>query len=241
MYLHAANPRPLASFKSVALALPLALALGCVSEPSAKPLPGNLLVGAQADNGGIPEAERMTDGLVPVEGDFWDTGITARFGSPEAQITWDLGAKKSIAAALVQGDNNDVYILSVSDDGKTFRPLWQAQPESGAGMRLRQTTLKDSARYVRLTATGGDSLFSVGEVAIFSEAPSGWPNMKITRAEGTTADKVADASASWGISLGVFAAAVVILVLLSRRTRPATQPPAAPETPAPPPAEPPAA
>lgn len=241
MHSHAANNRLRASL----LVLPLLpLALACVSEQAATPLPGNLLAGAKADNAGIPEAERMTDGLVPVEGDFWDTGITARFGSPEAQITWDLGEKKPIAAALIQGDNNDVYILSGSDDGKTFRPLWQAQPENGAGMRMRHTTLKEAARWIRLSATGGDSLFSVGELAVFSEAPAGFPNLKLTRAEGTTADKVADASASWGISLGVFAAAVVILVLLSRRTRPAAAPaPAAPEVAAapPPPTEPPAA
>ena len=238
----------ISSFRAPPLLAPLVvmLALGCVDEPKASPLPGNLLAAAQSDNKGIGDPERLTDGLVPVEGDFWETGITARFGNPEGQITWDLGAKKPLAAALVQGDNNDAYILTVSDDGKTFRPLWQGQPEPGAGMRMRQATFKDAGRYVRLTAAGGDSLFSVGEVAVFSEVPAGWPNIKMARAEGAAADKMADASASWGISLGVFAAAVVVLVLLSRRSRPATpqkaadpasSPPDPPVPPTPPPGE----
>ena len=225
----------------LALAAVLALPLGCVKEAKTGPLPGNLLFGAKAENAGVPEVERMTDGLAPVEGDFWDTGITARFGSPESSVTWDLGEKKPIAAALVQGDNNDVYVLSVSDDGKTFRPLWQAQPENGAGMRMRSTSLKDSARYIRLTATGGDAFYSVGEIAVFSSEPAGWPNMKIVRAEGAAGEKAADASASWGISLGVFGVAVLVLVLLSRKRPPAAPPPTAqPPADAPPTTAPPA-
>ena len=219
--------------------LAISLALACVKDPKAGPVPGNLLVGAKMENAGIPEVERITDGLAAVEGDFWDTGITARFGSPEASVTWDLGSKKDIGAALVQGDNNDVYILQVSDDGKTFRPLWQAQPETGAGMRMRQNTLKESGRYIKLTASGGDGLFSVSELAVFTTPPSGWPNPTITRAEGAAGEKVADASASWGISLGVFAAAVVVLVLLSRKRPPAGPPPPQAETPPDAPATPP--
>jgi hypothetical protein len=204
---------------------------GCVEDRKATPLPGNLLVSAKVDGTGVANRTRLTDGLAPREGDFWDSPVTARFETPQGQVTWDLGAKKKIAAVLVQGDNNDVYTLSGSDDGVTWKPLWQAGPVDGAGMRLRQTTLNESARYVRLTGSGGDNLFSAGEVAVFEEQPKGWPTVALTRTEGAAAPEGGEAGGGWGVSLGVLAAAAALLVLLSRRRKP----PAAAEAPTAPP------
>ena len=214
-----------------AVLIPLAAGLsGCVQEKKVAPLPGNLLADAKVVATGVGNVERTTDGLLAVEGDFWDTGITARFTDPRGQITWDLGSAKSIEAALVQGDNNDDYILAGSSDGQTFKTLWQSGPVNGPGMRMRQTTSKmvENTRFLRLTATGGDGSYSVGEFAVFAKVPQGWPGIALTRAEGAAPD---GGSSGWGVSLGVLAAAIAILIFLSRKRRPPAGEPIPPEAP----------
>jgi hypothetical protein len=39
-----------------------------------------------------------------------------------------------IAAAYLQGDNNDDYVVAVSEDGNSFRELWVARPVGPAGL-----------------------------------------------------------------------------------------------------------
>jgi len=221
----------LTSSRIWAVLLPLAAGLsGCVQEKQAAPLPGNLLVDAKVVATGVANVERTTDGLLSVEGDFWDTGITARFTDPQGHITWDLGGIKDFEAALVQGDNNDDYILSGSDDGKVFNTLWQSGGVNGPGMRLRQTKSRmvENTRFLRLSAAGGDGNYSVGEFAVFAKVPQGWPNIALTRAEGAAPD---GGSSGWGVSLGVLAAAIAILIFLSRKRRPPAGEPIPPEAP----------
>jgi hypothetical protein len=200
--------------------LTLALLSGCVQE-SSDPIPGNLLVEGKVETSGVPNTSRLVDGEVPVEGDHWDTAITARFDNPAGSVTWDLGASKAVKCALVQGDNNDVYILSGSADGKAWETLWQAGPVEGAGMRTRQGEISGNARYLRMTAKDGDQLFSVGEIAVFGACPKEWPKIALNRVEGVPpAADGSQAASSWSVSLGVLVAAAAILMLLSRKRRP---------------------
>jgi hypothetical protein len=202
------------------LALPLLAAGGlsaCVAERKAEPLPGNLLAGASVETGGIPHTDRLVDGKAAQEGDFWDTAITARFDSPDSHVTWDLGQAKPIRCALVQGDNNDSYLLSGSVDGKEWKPLWEGASTTGAGMRMRLGQFEGNARYVRLTASGGDRLYSAGEVAVFSECPAGWPKFEIPRAESVDPGATPAGGGVWTVSLGLFALALVVFIVLTRR------------------------
>jgi hypothetical protein len=208
------------------LTLTLTLAGACVEE-STDPIPGNILVGAKVEQAGVPHTMRLTDGQLSVEGDPWDTAITARFDNPQGTVTWDLGADKPIRCALVQGDNNDLYILSGSADGKAWTPLWQAGPVDGPGMRTRQSQLNGTARYLRLAAQGGDNLYSIGELAVFSECPKGWPKLSLNRMEAAPSESGGGEASSWSVSLGVLVAAAAILILLSRKRRPPGPAPAA--------------
>ena len=123
---------------------------------------------------GVKNASRLTDGVYSNEGDEWLTDVTSRFLSARSFVEYDLGAERTIRCALAQADNNDVYILSGSLDGESWQPLWRVGAEAGAGMRLRNQKLETSARYVRLSATGGDALYSVSEIALYASArPSG--------------------------------------------------------------------
>ena len=118
------------------------LGSACVQDKKAAPLPGNLLADDRWSATAWP-----TSSAPPTVWRRWRVtsgtpGITAEFSDPQGQVTWDLGSSKTIEPALVQGDNNDDYILSGSADGKTFAPLWQSAPADGPGMRMRQTTFR---------------------------------------------------------------------------------------------------
>ncbi|HET6150598.1 MAG TPA: hypothetical protein VFH68_23870 [Polyangia bacterium] len=155
----------------------LALASACGVSPANGPDQVNRLAGKTLTaSGGAENPERIADGVLAPVGDFWKTGLTAILPSPESAITIDLGAELPIAAAWIQGDNNDRYLLSGSIDGTIWKQIWEAPPVRGAGMRARKADgLGGRARYLRLSAAGGDGAYSVSELQVFSVAPGSWP------------------------------------------------------------------
>jgi hypothetical protein len=91
-------------------------------------------------------------------------------------VDFDLGRVTDIAAAYIQGDNNDVFLLLGSEDGSRFAPLWTADRVDGPGMRSRDKLgLGGRARYLRLSARGGDRHVSAAELQVFAKAPDPWP------------------------------------------------------------------
>lgn len=129
----------------------------------------NLLTSAQVrKDEGVVRSPVIRDNVATWEGDNWDTDKTALINRTGV-IEYDLGEVLPIKAALLQADNNDDYILWASVDGANFTPLWRAPPDPLAGMRTRTVaTLDAKARYLRLTAEGGDGLFSVGELQVYA-------------------------------------------------------------------------
>jgi hypothetical protein len=68
----------------------------------------------------------------------------------------------------VQADNNDTYLVTTSTDGEHWTNAWAARSVGVPGMQTRTSdTLNVNARYVRLSAEGGDSMYSVGEFELF--------------------------------------------------------------------------
>ena len=119
---------------------------------------------------GVTRSTVVRDGKADYEGAPWDSQQAAIL-APDGMLEWDLGQVYPIEAALVQGDNNDDFILWSSVDGNFFQPLWRAPQDAMAGLRTRTTTaLKGQARYLRLTAEGGDRMYSIGEVMVFTKA-----------------------------------------------------------------------
>ena len=138
---------------------------------------GNLLAGKSPIAGpGVKQTGRLTNGIVSAEGDPWDSGLTSVLGDTRSHVIYDLGATTRVTAVDLQGDNNDSYIVELSDDGTSFTLLWVGDPVAGEGMRRRGTrSLQGQGRYVRVRAEGGDGFYSLGEVQAFCEAPSAWP------------------------------------------------------------------
>src|SRR5262249_46025270 len=63
-------------------------------------------------------------------------------------------------------------------DGSSWRELWRARPDSrGPGLRTRYTEPSGQpvVRLLRVTASGGDALFSVSELRAYCQLPQPWP------------------------------------------------------------------
>jgi hypothetical protein len=138
---------------------------------------GNLLASRHPTRtAGVERAEVLTDDVVAADGDAWTTDLSARFSSRAAYVEYDLGESREISSALLQADNNDEYVVTLSEDGESYSPLWSAPPITDGGQRMRLTTkLAGKGRYVRLLPAEGDGHFSVTELQLFSGVPPTFP------------------------------------------------------------------
>jgi hypothetical protein len=167
---------------TIAVALLLTGLTGCGRHGSA--VAGNLVQGrAPTHVTEVRDPARLTDSAVAVAGDHWETDLASVFLSAESSVEWDLGRVAHVSGAYLQGDNNDDFILQGSEDGKEWRPLWTAAYANGAGMRERHTdSLNGNARYLKLTAKGGDPAVSASELQVYETIPSPFPpKLKVYR------------------------------------------------------------
>ena len=200
-------------YVSVALA---ATVLACGARVEDLPgTAGDLLAGKRPIRSeGASHPGRMTDAAISVDGGFWRTDLTSVV-SGSGQVVWDLGQVRPIRCGFLQGDNNDFYELAGSQDGATFSPLWSASPILGKpGMQSRTVqNLQGQARYVKLTAHGGDGYYSVSELGLYSDCAQDWPPRFVAR-EGSPEDE----AVRWKIV--ILAIAAVIFLLVNRKGRP---------------------
>jgi len=167
--------------------------------------PQNLLASRRPiASDGVNHPERLTDGMLSNEGDEWLTDVTSRFSTAHSFVEYDLGLLQPVRCVMVQADNNDVYFMAGSLDGQDWQQLWRVGAEPGAGMRVRSTKLNATVRYLRLSATGGDALYSVSEIAAYSECPVPWP-ADLPRAHGIPVGDALDIKVlAFGILAGLF-------------------------------------
>lgn len=121
------------------------------------------------------EVERVTDGVVASSGSAWNCGAASIISSG-GSIEWDLGRVVPVERAFVQADNDDRYVLVVSNDRKHWAELWEAGPLQETGLGSRHVEgLNGQARYVRLEPRGGDGSYSVAELRLASDRAGPWP------------------------------------------------------------------
>jgi hypothetical protein len=159
-----------------AAAMLLLGALACArSAPSQSLLAGKPPTHAE----GITSPSLITDGRLAGEGEDWNAPTAAVLQSDRAFIDYDLGQSMPIGAAYLQGDNNDDYVVSVSEDGSNFRELWVARPVNAMGLRARTASgLGGQGRWIRLSARGGDRMYTVTELQVWSGQPSRFPGQE---------------------------------------------------------------
>jgi hypothetical protein len=193
-----------------------ALAASLPSSPASAE-PEDLLGGLKpVRSEGVHNPARLTDRLMSNEGDEWLTDVTARFSSAHSFVQYDLGQERSLRCLMVQADNNDVYFMAGSHDGQSWQQIWRVGAEPAPGMRVRSTKLDVTARYLRLSATGGDALYSVSEIAAYSECPVPWP-ADLPRAHGIPVDEAIV------IKVLVFGLLAGVFILVHRRKGPNLQ------------------
>ena len=168
----------------------------------------NVLSGRPLECSSALASERLTDGQSPVDGDPWDS--PAAFIIPSGvRVEWDLGSAQTLHGAALQADNNDDYVLSLSEDGANWREAWRAGAVEGGGLRTRSIVAPlGTARFVRLEGSRGDGRYSVSELEVFAESTSG---STVLRAKWIPRRPLEQAFLAWVLG------AAVVLALTSRR------------------------
>lgn len=124
----------------------------------------------------------INDGAIPLQGSAWADATNVYWNGTVPTFTLDYGATYKIDGVVVSVDNNDDYSMQWSADNATWNTLFnisQAYGEVGWGMDTLSSVTGDpqyaagmaftpvQARYLRISATGGDHHYSVGEVQAF--------------------------------------------------------------------------
>ena len=137
----------------------------------------NLLLGKKPMAAqGVSGVNRLTDGVSVLNGDDWETNLSARFADEESSVTYDLGAVVRLRSIWFESDHNDDYRFLISEDGVVFEELWEAAPVRAGGMQDRFTDKLDvTGRYLRMQPVNGDGRYAVAELAAFSELPAVFP------------------------------------------------------------------
>lgn len=160
---------------------------------------------------GTPTGPGYTDGEVLLDGTGWNAPGTLRIPSG-GYAQWDLGRVEPIRGAAIQADNNDEYILSVSEAGLAWLEVWRAPAVGVPGLQTRDTMKIDTrARYVRLTPAAGDGYYSVSEFEVFANDAQR-SRSRLLRPKWLPQHPL---DVDWSIALGVTA---VVLLAVSRRS-----------------------
>jgi hypothetical protein len=143
------------------------ISLCCLLMTAAVGQARNLVLGTSPLNLGD---RRATDGKVAFDGAPWNDSLAFEL---TRNFEFDFGTLQHISRVVIQADNNDAYVISASETGETYSEIYVAPPVSNPGLRTRQSeALSVNARFIRLSARGGDGRFSVSELEVFEGSES---------------------------------------------------------------------
>ncbi|MEW6265013.1 MAG: EF-hand domain-containing protein [Thermodesulfobacteriota bacterium] len=124
----------------------------------------------------------VIDRIVPREETEFMDPTCVYWNKDDTYFVIDLGKVVQIEGITIQCDNNDDYRLEASEDGRNYSPLLDVSGDFGDiafGMETISTLPGDPqyvpeavmtptrARYLKLSASGGDGAYAVSEVLIF--------------------------------------------------------------------------
>ena len=136
--------------------------------------------------GSVNGCSYALDGVFPAEWQDWTTE-TAYWNGFEPQVVYDLGGRRQVSGLTVSLDNNDSYLLEISDDGgASWSPLLfvgASVGNAGWGMDTFSTLpghpnhdsgisfTPGTGGLIRVTAVDGDGMYSVGELQFTAAVP----------------------------------------------------------------------
>ncbi len=132
--------------------------------------------GINFTGGTVNGTSHVADGFIPNEGTQWQT-TTAWWSGTSQVVTFDYGSLFTIEDILVSVDNNDSYKVQWSANAGSWTDLFSISSSYGdigwgvdtmtsfAGPEyISQIDFSPvQAQFLRIFATGGDNLYSVGE------------------------------------------------------------------------------
>jgi hypothetical protein len=173
---------------------------------------------------------RVQDGALALEGAMWNDGAAVVLPA-YARLIVDLRAMQTLQYFVLQGDDNDSYVVEGSEDGITYRPVWTAPPATGGfGLRTRTEVLAkpQTVRFLRVHGAAGDGFYSIAELRAYCKKPKPWPPALVVPPKMTFMEKVREPAKAWGlidndgmVAIKGWAAAAATLVLLALMLIPA--------------------
>lgn len=121
---------------------------------------------------------RVQDIVLAQEGTVWNAPQAVQLKNPNGRLNIDLRAEHELKYFVLQGDDNDAYVVEGSTDGINYRPIWNAPvATTGQGLRTRWEALPKPARarYLRVYGAGGDGFYSISELRAHCKRPKVWP------------------------------------------------------------------
>ena len=145
----------------------------------------------------VNNADLIIDGVLPPRFTPAASPTTVSWNSLSTTFTINLGGSFTLTNLTAYVDNNDTYVVQSSTDGVNFKNLFTFLASDGpvtpaqGGSDILTTIPADptspgdtttpayvgrgfapvEASYVRLFATSGDSVYSVGELQIYAAVP----------------------------------------------------------------------
>jgi len=129
----------------------------------------------------------LTNNVFPAEGGAWQTNTVWWKNQESAAIfNFDMGESYHVEDVILSVDNNDRYRVDYSTDNNNWQPLFEISNTYGEitwGMDTMGTnsSLAEyvsqidftpiTAQYLRIYATGGDHMYSVGEFQAYGTQP----------------------------------------------------------------------
>jgi len=138
---------------------------------------------------GIFNDSKAADSVIPNEGGNWQANTAFWYGTTPS-LTLGFSEIFEIEDILVSVDNNDSYQIDYSTDGSSWATLLNISSSYGEvsnGMDTMSSLSGHSeyisgidfspvlAQYLRISATGGDNSYSVGELQAFGSNVSAVP------------------------------------------------------------------
>jgi|GEM_PF-4476451 len=171
------TPRFLEKVRLALASLAAGLALVCASPfhesaEAQNPCPsGNLLANASiSSHHDVYDPRLINDNILEIHGAAWSSSNASIFQSRNSFVVFDLQTTRELTGFTLQGDNNDRFHVALSLDGTVWNEVWTTPTVAHNGLQLRETTITPShARFVKISASGGDDFVSLSELAAFCQ------------------------------------------------------------------------
>ncbi len=189
--------------------------------------PGNLLAGrSPAEVRHVAWPATLTDGVLSLPSDPWDTHLSAVLEASDAEVVYDLGAPRQVRAVVLQGDGSRRFRIETSLDGASWSEIAVTPAGAATAMPVHRGHFEARGRYLRVRLAEGEAPTGLAEVQAFCEAPPDLaPPLRFRQGRPRLAPLESIRRDGWGvIGLALLCAATLAALGAGRAARARTLP-----------------